>query len=103
MHWIRLGIGIADADKVFGSSMGRPSSAVFRTADLVGLDTMAHVIKTIADGCPNDPWLSRFQVPDYLNQMVAKGLLGAKTGAGFFKKVRDGGASKIQVIDPATL
>ncbi|HSQ37300.1 MAG TPA: 3-hydroxyacyl-CoA dehydrogenase/enoyl-CoA hydratase family protein [Acidimicrobiia bacterium] len=104
IHWIKeLGIGIADADKVFGSSMGRPSSAVFRTADLVGLDTMSHVTKTIADGCPNDPWLSRFQAPDYLTQMVAKGLLGAKTGAGFFKKVRDGGGSKIQVIDPATL
>jgi len=104
IHWIKeLGIGIAEADKVFGSSMGRPSSAVFRTADLVGLDTMAHVIKTIADGCPDDPWLSRFQAPDYLTQMVAKGLLGVKTGAGFFKKIRDGGGSKIQVIDPDTL
>jgi len=104
IHWMKeLGIGISEADKVFGSAMGRPSSAVFRTADLVGLDTMAHVINTIAEGCPNDPWLGRFQVPEYMSQMVAKGLLGGKTGAGFFKKVRDEGGSKIQVIDPDTL
>lgn len=104
IHWMKeLGVGVADADKVFGPTLGRPSSAVFRTADLVGLDTMVHVINTIAQGCPNDPWLDRFQVPAYMSQMVAKGLLGAKTGAGFFKKVRGEGGSKIQVIDPETL
>ncbi|MCU0281688.1 MAG: 3-hydroxyacyl-CoA dehydrogenase/enoyl-CoA hydratase family protein, partial [Acidimicrobiia bacterium] len=104
VHWMKeLGIGVSETDKVFGPTMGRPSSAVFRTADIVGLDTMVHVIGTIAEGCPNDPWRDRFAVPEFLRQMVAKGLLGAKTGAGFFKKVKGEGGSKIQAIDLETL
>jgi len=104
VHWMKeLGIGVSETDKVFGPTMGRPSSAVFRTADIVGLDTMVHVIGTIAEGCPNDPWRDRFAVPEFLRQMVAKGLLGAKTGAGFFKKVKDASGSKIQAIDLETL
>jgi 3-hydroxyacyl-CoA dehydrogenase len=104
IHWMdEFGVGVVEADKVFGSAMGRPSSAVFRTADLVGLDTMAHVINTIYEGCPKDPWLSRFQVPGFMKDMVAKGLLGGKTGAGFYKKVRGEGGSKILAIDLKTL
>jgi len=104
VHWMKeLGIGVSETDKVFGPTMGRPSSAVFRTADIVGLDTMAHVIGTIAEGCPDDPWRDRFAVPEFLRQMVAKGMLGAKTGAGFFKKVKDASGSKIQAIDLETL
>jgi len=104
IHWMKeYGVGVVEADKVFGSSMGRPSSAVFRTADIVGLDTMTHVIRTIAEGCPNDPWLSRFEVPKFMTDMVAKGLLGSKTGAGFYKKVRDASGSKILAIDLDTL
>ncbi|MBM3696793.1 MAG: 3-hydroxyacyl-CoA dehydrogenase, partial [Actinobacteria bacterium] len=104
VHWMKeLGIGVSETDKVFGPTMGRPSSAVFRTADIVGLDTMVHVIGTIAEGCPDDPWRDRFEVPGFLRDMVAKGLLGAKTGAGFFKKVKGEGGSKIQAIDLETL
>jgi len=98
------GIGVVEADKVFGSVMGRPSSAVFRTADIVGLDTMVHVIDTIHEGCPGDPWLSRFEVPAFMKEMVKKGLLGAKSGAGFYRKVKsDDGQSKILAIDLGTL
>jgi 3-hydroxyacyl-CoA dehydrogenase len=104
IHWMKeLGIGVVEADKVFGPVMGRPSSAVFRTADIVGLDTMAHVIRTIAEGCPHDPWLARFQVPKFMADMVDKGLLGSKTGAGFYKKVKDASGSKILAIDLNTL
>jgi 3-hydroxyacyl-CoA dehydrogenase len=105
IHWMQeLGIGVVEADKVFGPTMGRPSSAVFRTADIVGLDTMVHVVGTISEGCPNDPWRDRFTIPDFMRQMVDKGLLGAKAGAGFYKKVKgEDGKSKILALDLHTL
>ena len=87
LHWAReMGTGITATDKVFGPPMGRPKSAVFRTADMVGLDTLAHVIQTVYDGCAADPWRERFVVPEFLTAMVDKGLLGQKSGAGFYKK-----------------
>jgi len=100
-HWMgELGIGIADADAVFGPAMGRPKSAVFRTADIVGLDTMAHVVNTIAEGCPDDPWVERFSVPEAMQRLIADGRLGGKTGAGFYKKTRDDeGKTKILTLD----
>jgi 3-hydroxyacyl-CoA dehydrogenase len=104
-HWIsELGIGITETDKVFGAVMGRPKSAVFRTADVVGLDTMAHVFGTIAEGCPDDPWRGRFALPDAMSRLVADGRLGAKTGAGFYKKTRDtDGKTAIVALDLETL
>jgi 3-hydroxyacyl-CoA dehydrogenase len=104
-HWIsELGIGITETDKVFGPVMGRPKSAVFRTADVVGLDTMAHVFATIEEGCPDDPWRGRFALPDAMSQLVTDGRLGAKTGAGFYKKTRDAdGRTAILALDLESL
>jgi 3-hydroxyacyl-CoA dehydrogenase len=104
-HWIaEKGIGVTEADKIFGPPMGRPKSAVFRTADIVGLDTMAHVLGTIEAGCPDDPWRERFAVPAAMARMIDKGLLGAKTGAGFYKKTKGAdGQSAILVLDLKSL
>jgi 3-hydroxyacyl-CoA dehydrogenase len=104
-HWMtELGIGITETDKIFGPPMGRPKSAVFRTADVVGLDTMAHVFGTIEEGCPDDPWRDRFAVPDAMATLVADGRLGAKTGAGFYKKTKNAeGRTEILALDLETL
>lgn len=104
-HWMsELGIGVAEADAVFGPAMGRPKSAIFRTADIVGLDTMAHVVDTIAQGCPDDPWVDRFTVPQVMERLIADGRLGAKTAAGFYKKTKDAeGKTKILTLDLETL
>lgn len=89
-HWMgEFGMGVTETDKIFGPAMARPKSAVFRTADVVGLDTLAHVMTTVAESCPNDPWHDRFVVPDFLRTMIDRGLLGEKSGAGFYKKARD--------------
>ncbi len=89
-HWMQeLGLGVTEVDKIFGPAMGRPKSAVFRTADVVGLDTMAHVLTTMAESCPDDPWRNRFTIPKPMQELIARGALGEKSGAGFYKKTRD--------------
>ncbi len=85
-HTQRLGLGFDTVDALTGPAIGRPKSATYRTADVVGLDTMAHVIKTMADTLPNDPWHQYFAAPAWLQALVAKGALGQKTGAGFYTK-----------------
>lgn len=80
----KLGFDLADA--LTGPAIGRPKSATYRTADVVGLDTMAHVIKTMADTLPNDPWHAHFAAPGWLSALIAKGALGQKTGAGIYTK-----------------
>jgi 3-hydroxyacyl-CoA dehydrogenase len=96
-HAQRLGLGFDVVDALTGPAIGRAKSATYRTADVVGLDTMAHVIKTMYDTLPDDPWHALFSTPPVLAALVAKGALGAKTRAGFFRKVgRD-----IEVLDPA--
>ena len=103
-HWMaEYGIGVAEADALFGPTMGRAKSAVFRTADIVGLDTMAHVLTTIAEDCPDDPWRDRFTVPASMQALIADGRLGAKTGAGFYKKVKGEKGSVILSLDLDTL
>jgi len=103
-HWMEeLDVGVTMADKVFGPPMGRPKSAVFRTADMVGLDTLAHVIRTVADGCEDDPWRERFTVPEFMTTMVDQGLLGSKSGAGFYKKTKVDGKKAILAMNLETM
>ena len=104
-HWMaEFGMGITETDKIFGPATGRPKSAVFRTADVVGLDTMAHVLTTVAESCPDDPWRERFRIPAVLQGLIEKGALGEKSGAGFYKKTRDAsGARQINVLNLDTL
>ncbi len=83
----KFGLSCDVVDDLTGAKLGRAKSGTFRTADVVGLDTMAHVIKTMQDKLPNDPFAAAYQMPAVLAQLVAKGALGQKTGAGYYKKV----------------
>jgi 3-hydroxyacyl-CoA dehydrogenase len=84
-HTAAFGLGFDAVDALTGPLLGRPKSATYRTSDVVGLDTMAHVIKTMADTLPDDPWHKYFVAPDWLQGLIAKGALGQKTGAGIFQ------------------
>ncbi|MGX5731669.1 3-hydroxyacyl-CoA dehydrogenase/enoyl-CoA hydratase family protein [Pseudoxanthomonas beigongshangi] len=86
-HTQQFGLGFDEVDGLTGPLVGRPKSATYRTSDVVGLDTMAHVIKTMADTLPDDPWHSYFKSPAWLDALIAKGALGQKAGAGIFRKV----------------
>ena len=86
-HTGEFKLGFDEVDAVTGPLIGRPKSATYRTSDVVGLDTMAHVIKTMADTLPDDPWHAYFKAPKWLEALIAKGALGQKTGAGIFRKV----------------
>jgi 3-hydroxyacyl-CoA dehydrogenase len=84
-------------DALTGPAIGRAKSATYRTADVVGLDTMALTIKTLQDTLPNDPWHKYYVSPPWLAGLIEKGALGQKTKAGFFtKKGKD-----IMVLDVA--
>ncbi len=76
-------------DDLTGKKLGRASSGTFRTADVVGLDTMGHVIKTLQDNLDeqSDPFYGNFATPAVLKGLMEAGALGQKTGAGFYKKV----------------
>ncbi len=91
----KLGFDVVDA--LTGPAIGHPKSATYRTSDVVGLDTMGHVIKTMDDTLPNDPWHDYFKAPPVVQALISKGALGQKTGAGFFRKV----GKDILVLDPA--
>ena len=84
-------------DDLTGKKLGRASSGTFRTADVVGLDTMAHVIKTLQDNLQDDPFFPSYATPAVLDGLIKAGALGQKTGAGFFKKV----GKDILRLDPA--
>ena len=85
-HTEKSGLGFDVVDALTGPAIGRPKSATYRTADVVGLDTMAHVVKTMADTLPQDPWHKYFAAPAWLQALIAKGALGQKTKAGIFRK-----------------
>ncbi len=85
-------------DDLTGPKLGRPKSATFRTADVVGLDTFAHVVRTMREGLPKDPWHGLYVAPPWLEKLIAAGALGAKSKSGIYqKKGRD-----LLVLDPAS-
>ena len=86
-HAERLGIGFDTVDALTGSLIGRPRSATFRTADVVGLDTFAHVVHTMRDTLPEDPWHKYYGVPAWLQGLIDQGALGQKTRKGVYQKV----------------
>jgi 3-hydroxyacyl-CoA dehydrogenase len=83
---IKMGYGVREVDAITGPAMGRPSSATFKTADVVGLDTLAHVARNCWDNLPDDEDREVFALPDAVGTMIENGLLGRKSGAGFYKK-----------------
>jgi 3-hydroxyacyl-CoA dehydrogenase len=93
----KFGLSVDVVDDLTGKKMGRASSGTFRTADVVGLDTMAHVIKTMQDNLQADPFYATYKTPPVLGKLIELGALGQKSGTGFYKKV----GKDIQRIDPA--
>lgn len=99
-----LDLNIEEVDKLTGPVLGRPKSATFRTADVVGLDTLVHVANGLKENCPNDEENSYFELPDYVAKMVENNWIGSKAGQGFYKKTKtaDGG-KEILSLDLNTL
>jgi len=98
------GISIAEVDALFGPAMGRPRTGMFKTADIVGLDTLAHVAKNTYEMIEGDEDRDSFVLPEFVNTMIAKNLLGKKSQSGFYKTELTPDWQKIRkVIDPATL
>ena len=83
----KFGLSYDVVDDLTGAKLGRAKSGTFRTADVVGLDTMGHVIKTMQDNLKDDPFAAMYATPPVLAKLIAAGALGQKTGAGFYKKV----------------
>jgi 3-hydroxyacyl-CoA dehydrogenase len=100
---LKDGLTVPEVDALFGPALGRPKTAIFATADLVGLDTMTHVTKGTYDNCPNDEERDVFVVPQFISNMLEKKLLGNKTKAGFYKKEKTPEMKTLRkVIDPTT-
>ncbi|HLY31589.1 MAG TPA: 3-hydroxyacyl-CoA dehydrogenase/enoyl-CoA hydratase family protein [Ktedonobacterales bacterium] len=98
------GYKIEEVDAIFGPAMGRPRSAVFRTGDLAGVDTLLHVADSLYENLHDDPQRDLYRLPDFIREMVNRKWLGDKTGQGFYKKVKGAdGESHILVLDPATM
>ena len=83
----KFGLTVDVVDDLTGKKLGRASSGTFRTADVVGLDTMGHVIKTMQDTLQDDPFSPVYKTPEVLTKLIAAGALGQKSGAGFYKKI----------------
>jgi len=98
------GLSIPEVDALFGTPMGRPKTAMFKTCDIVGLDTMGHVAKNTYELVVDDEQRSSFVLPEFVDQMIQKNLLGTKTKSGFYKTDVTPEWKKIRkVIDPQTL
>ncbi|HTT33759.1 MAG TPA: 3-hydroxyacyl-CoA dehydrogenase NAD-binding domain-containing protein, partial [Methylomirabilota bacterium] len=98
-----LGMTVEEVDACTGPAVGWPKSATFRTADLVGLDVLVHVVKNIYETAPNDESREMYKVPAFVEEMTKRGWLGDKTGQGFYKKVRGDGGKDILALDLNTM
>lgn len=98
----KLNLTIDDIEALTGPVMGRPKSATFRTADVVGIDTLVKVANGVRENCPQDEARDTFKIPDWLNKMVENKWLGDKTGQGFFKKIKTDKGSEILTLDLET-
>lgn len=82
----RYGLTVDVVDDLTGRRLGRASSGTYRTADVVGLDTLVHVVSTLQEQLPGDPFRDAFSTPAVVSQLISQGALGSKSGAGFYKK-----------------
>src|SRR5580700_5745484 len=94
-----LEMTIEDVDACTGPAVGQPKSATFRTADLVGLDILAHVVRNIYENVTGDESREMYKLPPFVEEMLKRGWLGDKTGGGFYKKVKKGADSEILTLD----
>ena len=98
-----LGMTVEEVDACTGPAAGWPKSATFRTADIVGLDVLVHVVKNIYETAPNDESREMYKVPALVEEMAKRGWLGDKTGQGFYKKVKGEGEKEILTLDVNTM
>jgi 3-hydroxyacyl-CoA dehydrogenase len=98
-----LDMTVEEVDACTGPAIGQPKSATFRTADIVGLDVLVHVVRNIYENIPNDESREMWRVPAFVEEMQKRGMLGDKTGGGFYKRVKKGGESEILTLDWKTL
>jgi len=98
----KLELSIDEIESITGPLMGRPKSATFRTADVVGIDTLVKVAAGVAANCPNDEAKNIFTLPAWLEKMVAENWLGDKTGQGFFKKIKTATSKEILTLNLKT-
>lgn len=100
----KTGMTVEEVDKLTGPVVGRPKSATFRTADVVGIDTLALVANGLSQSALNDESKESFKTPAYIEKMISNGWIGSKKGQGFFKKVKgENGKSEIHALDLNTL
>lgn len=88
-HMMNMGLTVEEVDAVCGPAIGMPKTAVFKLADLVGIDTIGHIAKNTYTLLPNDEEREIYKLPDFVKGMIDKKLLGNKTKAGFYKKDND--------------
>ncbi len=99
----KLGLTIDEVDALTGPIIGRPKSATFRTADVVGIDTLVKVAKGVADNCADDEAKDMFIIPSWLETVVNNNWLGDKTGQGFFKKIKSATGKEILTLNLQTM
>jgi len=100
----KFDLSVEEVDKFTGPILGRPKSATFRTADVVGLDTLVNVANGLYENAPSDEAKEIFKLPGYIQKMVDNKWLGEKSEQGFYKKVKDeGGKTEILALDLKTL
>lgn len=100
----KLDLTVEEIDKLTGPVLGRPKSATFRTCDVVGLDTLVHVAKGVKANCPNDEQKHLFEIPGFIEKMVANNWIGDKAKQGFYKKSKnEKGEKEILALDLKTL
>ena len=97
-HTAAFGLGLDEVDALTGALLGRPKSATYRTMDVVGLDTMKHVVHTMQEHLKEDPWHSLFHLPSWLDELIRQGYLGQKSGQGVYRK----NGKAIEVYDVKT-
>jgi len=98
------GYTVGEVDTILGANMGRPKSAVFRTGDLSGIDTLVHVADNLYENVPNDDQREIFRIPASIREMVKRGWLGEKSGQGFYKRIKNAdGSSTILQLNVQTL
>ncbi len=98
-----MGMTVEEVDACTGPAIGQPKSATFRTADIVGLDVLLHVVKNIYETVPNDEFREMYRVPALVEEMARRGWLGDKTGQGFYKRVKGEGEKEILSLDVNTM
>lgn len=89
------GYTVEETDKILGPALGKPKSAMFRTADLAGIDTLAHVVQNSHDNCPDDEQHDSFVMPKIIHTMIENNWTGNKSGQGFYKKTKDESGKKV--------